>query len=118
MEAQGQPGTQQSSVGAEARHHRRFKLETDIRVYSRSVGLLKGYTADISEAGISAILKLTLSVGEVVQLEVDLPDGPVAIRALVKYKSAFRYGFQFVEPDPQGLIKATCSWLAAMPAHD
>lgn len=53
LEAQDQPGTQQSPVFAEVRRHPRFKLQTDIRVYSRSAGLLKGYTVDISESGIS-----------------------------------------------------------------
>jgi len=114
LESRNQPGTQQSPVLAEARRQPRFKLQTDIRAYSRFAGLLKGYTADISESGISAILKLEVSVGEVVQLEFELPSGPVAIRALVRHKTAFRYGFQFVELDPLGTIKATCSRLAAL----
>jgi len=118
LEAQDQPGRHPSVVSTDARHQPRFKLEINIRVYSRSVGLLKGWTVDISEAGISAILKLDLPVGEVVQLDFELPDGPVAIRALVRYKTAFRYGFQFVEPQLQGVIKATCSWLATMQACD
>jgi hypothetical protein len=98
---------------AEGRRHPRFELQTDIRVYSRTTGPLKGYTVDISESGISALLKLEVSVGEVVELEFALPSGPVAIRAVVRYKTAFRYGFQFVERDPQGVIKATCSRLAS-----
>ena len=111
MEAQNQPGTQ---FLADARRHPRFKLQTDIRVYPRGAGVLKGYTVDISESGVSALLKLEVSVGEVVELEFALPAAPVAIRAVVRYKTAFRYGFQFVEPDPQGVIKATCSYLAAL----
>lgn len=69
---------------------------------------------DISESGISAMLNLEVSIGEGVQLEFALPSGSVAIRAVVQYRNAFRYGFQFVEPDPQGVIKATCSRLAAL----
>jgi PilZ domain len=111
LEAHNQPGAQFS---AEARRHPRFELQTDIRVYPRNVGVLKGYTVDISESGISALLKLEVSVGEVVELEFALPSGPVAIRAMVRHKTAFRYGFQFVEPDLQGVIKATCSYLAAL----
>ena len=111
MGAQNQSETQ---FPAEARPHPRFKLQTDIRVYPRGAGVLKGYTVDISESGVSALLKLEVSVGEVVELEFALPAAPVAIRAVVRYKTAFRYGFQFVEPDPQGVIKATCSYLAAL----
>ena len=111
MEAENQPGT---PFSPEARRHPRFELQTDIRVYSRTTGLLKGYTVDISESGISAQLKLEVSVGEVVELEFELPSAPVAIRAVVRCKTAFRYGFQFVEPDPQGVIMATCSRLAGL----
>ena len=64
------------------------------------------------------MLKLELSVGELVQLEFELPSGPVAIRALVRHKTAFCYGFQFVEPDPQGAIKAACSRLAVLQGTD
>ena len=108
---QNQPGTH---FPAEARRHPRFDLQTAIRVYPRNAGVLKGHTVDISESGISALLKLEVSVGEVVELDFELPSGPVAIRAVVRYKTAFRYGFQFVEPDPQGVVKATCSRLAAL----
>jgi PilZ domain-containing protein len=114
LQGHNQPGMRQLPVLAEARRHPRFKLQTDIRVYSRSAGLLTGSTVDISESGISAMLKLELSVGEVVELEFELPLGPVAIRALVRHRTAFCYGFQFVEPDLQGVIKATCSRLAGL----
>jgi hypothetical protein len=111
LETQNQPGTQ---FPTEARRHPRFKLHTDIRVYPHAAGVLKGYSVDISESGISAMLTLEVSIGEVVQLEFALPSGPVTIRAVVQCRTAFRYGFQFVEPDPQGVIKATCSRLAAL----
>ena len=111
--------TQQSPAPIEARRQPRFKLQTDIRVHSSSSGLVKGYTVDISESGISAILKLEeVPVGELVQLEFELPFGPVTIRAQVMYQTAFRYGFQFVEPDESGAIKATCRYLATPRPHD
>jgi len=113
LETQEKPGTQTSIAHADARQHPRFKLETGIRVYSRSAGLLTGHTVDISESGISALLKLDLPVGEVVELVVELPDDPIEIRALVRHKTAFRYGFQFVEPELQSVISTICSRLAA-----
>ena len=113
MSAHTQAGTQHTAVYPDLRRNPRFKLQTDIRVYSRKAGLLKGHTVDICEAGISAMLTLEVAVGEVVQLEFDVPSGPVAIRAIVRHKTAFRYGFQFVEPDPRGVIKKTCEALAA-----
>lgn len=113
LSAHTQPGTRHASIHLDARRDPRFKLETDIRVYSRKAGLLKGHTVDICEAGISAVLRLEVAVGELVQLEFELPAGSVVIRAIVRHKTAFRYGFQFVEPDPRGVIKKTCEALAA-----
>ena len=99
---------------ADARRYPRFKLEVDIKIDSRTCGLLKGYTVDISEGGVSAILKLEVPVSEVVVLDFTLPLGQVVIHATVRQKRAFRYGFQFVDsgsaPDA---IRATCCQLAA-----
>ncbi len=97
----------------DARDQPRFKMETDIRIYSRSCGLLKGRTVDISESGIAAMLTLEAPVGEMVELEFALPSGPVAIHALVRQKNAFRYGFEFVDTDSvHELIRRTCRDLA------
>jgi len=118
LEADDQPGAKHSPGSVELRRHPRFPLRADIRVYSRNAGLLTGYTVDISESGISAMLKLELAIGELVDLEFTLPYGPVAIRAMVRHRTAFRYGFQFVEPEPEGAIKATCSRLALLQGNE
>ena len=98
---------------ADARRQPRFKMETDVRVYSRSCGLLEGRTVDISESGIAAMLTLEAPVGEMVELEFTLPSGPVAIHAIVRQKNAFRYGFEFVGLDSvHGVIRRTCRDLA------
>jgi hypothetical protein len=88
----------------------RAKLDVAIKIYSRNIGLLNGRTVDISESGIAAMFKLEVPLNEVVQLEFKLPHGQVAVRALVKQRDAFRYGFQFVEPnsEAQELIRRTC----------
>jgi hypothetical protein len=98
---------------ADPRRQRRFKMETDIRIYSRSCGLLKGRTVDISESGIAAMLTLEAPVGKMVELEFTLPSGPVAIHAIVRQKNAFRYGFEFVDSDSlHRVIRRTCRDLA------
>jgi hypothetical protein len=52
-------------------------------------------------------------VGEIVRLEFALPLGDVELLALVRQRSAFRYGFQFVETSSaQDVIGRTCSQLA------
>jgi hypothetical protein len=97
----------------EKRYHPRFKLTTNIKVNSRTCGLLKGHTVDISESGISALLKIEVSLGELVELEFTLPFGEVKIYAMVRQRNAFRYGFQFLDSDSmKEILRATCVDLA------
>jgi hypothetical protein len=97
----------------DARRQPRFKIEVDISINSRTCGLLTGHTVDISESGISAMLRIEVPVGEVVELDFTLPFGPVTIYAMVRQQSAFRYGFQFVESNTvHEVIQTTCRQLA------
>jgi c-di-GMP-binding flagellar brake protein YcgR len=97
----------------ENRRHPRFKLETDVCIYPRNASVVRGHTVDISESGISAMLRVEVPIGEVVRLEFSLPLGPVEVHALVRQRSAFRYGFQFVESiSAQEVIARTCRQLA------
>jgi PilZ domain len=113
MEAQRQAAARPTPDIVEKRRQPRFKLEVKINVNSRTCGRLKGQTVDISESGISAILKIEVPLGELVELEFTLPDGPVIVYAMVRQRSAFRYGLQFVESDSvKEIIQATCRQLA------
>ena len=113
MEAHNQPATGLVGDMVEKRGQPRFKLEVDIRFSSRKCGLLKGHTVDISESGISAMLKLEVPLGELVELNFTLPFGPVTIYAMVRQRNAFRYGFEFVQSNfiPE-VIRPTCRQLA------
>ena len=98
---------------ADARRHPRFKIEVDIRISSRTCGLLKGRTVDISESGIAAMLPIEAPLGEVVELNFTLPDGSVRIHATVRQRNAFRYGFEFVDSAAVlDVIRRTCRDLA------
>lgn len=113
MEVPGQFETGLTYESVDARRHPRFKLELDIRVYPRDCPVVRGYTVDISESGISAMLHIEVPVGEVVRLELTLPLGEVETLAMVRHRNAFRYGFQFVEASSaQDLIGRTCRQLA------
>ena len=97
----------------EARRHPRYRIETEIRVYPRNAEVIRGNTVDISESGISAMLRIEVPVGEVVRLEFKLPQGEVEVHAMVRQRNAFRYGFQFIESSPaQEVIGRTCRQLA------
>lgn len=98
---------------ADARRKPRFKFEVDITITSRTSGELKGRTVDISESGIAAMLTVEAPLGEVAELNFTLPFGPVTIRAMARQRNAFRYGFEFIDPDfvPE-FIRRTCRDLA------
>jgi len=97
----------------DGRRHPRFKLEVDVRVYPRNAPVVRGHTVDVSESGISAILRVEVPVGEVVRLEFSVSSGEVEVLAFVRQRNAFRYGFQFVEASSaQDIIGRTCRQLA------
>ena len=113
MQAQNQPagGGVQNTV--DVRRHPRFKIEVDIKINSKTCGTLKGHTVDISESGISAMLRIEVPLGEVVELDFYLPLGPIKIYAVVRQRNAFRYGFQFVESSAaHEIVQSTCRQLA------
>ncbi len=113
MERRGQFGSGQAEMIGDARRYRRFKLDVKIGVYPRECPVVRGDTVDISESGISALLREEVPLGEVVRLEFTLPLGAVEILAIVRQRSAFRYGFQFVEADSaQQILGRTCAHLA------
>jgi hypothetical protein len=97
----------------DARRQPRFKLAVAVSISSRTCGLLKGHTVDISESGIAAMLTIEAPVGEVVELNFTLPFGPVTIHAMVRQRNAFRYGFEFVDTSSANeSIRRTCRDLA------
>jgi len=113
MDARSHFGTDERFEMVDARRHPRFKLEVDIRVYPRDCPVVRGHTVDVSESGLSAMLRVEVPVGEVVRLELTLPEGDVEALAMVRQRNAFRYGFQFVEVgSSQDIIGRTCRQLA------
>jgi len=63
--------------------------------------------------GVSAMLSIEVPMGEVVELNFNVPLGPVAIYAMVRQRNAFRYDFHFVASNcVREVIKPTCLQLA------
>jgi PilZ domain-containing protein len=91
----------------------RFTLEVPLRIYCRSGDLLHGSTVDISESGMSAMIPLDMIVGQAVELRFQFDAESVSVQALVKNKTAFRYGFEFVlENHEREIIARGCRALA------
>ena len=113
MEPRSQLGASGAAESLDLRRHPRFKIEVDIRVYPREASVVRGHTVDISESGISAMLREEVPLGGMVRLEFTLPLGAVEVLAMVRHRSAFRYGFQFVEASSANdIIGRTCRELA------
>ena len=93
----------------DAHRRPRFKLQTGICVYQHGRPVVRGDTVDISESGISALLREEVSLDEIVRLMFSLPCGEVEIHALVRQRNAFRYGFHFMEAGPAfALVRRAC----------
>ena len=60
--------------------------------------MLPGRTRDISESGMAAIIPVELHVGAEVELQIRLPAGTQAVRAVVRHKNVYRHGFEFAQP--------------------
>ncbi len=95
-------GTQASGwEGPSRRRVERFELQTPLDVTVLRSGVpetLPGRAVDVCECGIAAMLAGELLPGEVVGIEVQLPDTTdlLRMRATVRYHDKLRYGFEFV----------------------
>jgi hypothetical protein len=117
LEARSQLVVAKTSGIADQRRHPRFTLDVAIRIYPRNRPVIRGNTVDISESGISAMLREEVAIGEIVRLEFSLPMGDVELLAMVRHRTAFRYGLQFLEAgSAQSMIGRTCRQLSV--SHD
>lgn len=78
------------------RSHSRYLL--DLRIVVRTKETLIGRTKDIAEGGLGATIPNNIDIGEIVELELQLPDTtePLKIKAEVRYRHGFQYGFKYL----------------------
>ena len=81
----------------EKRRHERLDLDVDVTVLTGS-GLVPGRSQDISLSGISVVLPVELTEGQEVKLQIRFSAATETIPAIVRYRHAFRHGFEFVQP--------------------
>ena len=73
-----------------------------------------GRSTEISEAGLGAVTSTELAPGEVVSLELALPERALMeLRAVVRHRMGFLHGFEFVSllPEQTGVIREFCQRL-------
>lgn len=95
----------------------RFLL--DLRLVVKAKETLLGRTKDIAEGGLGATIPGNIDIGEIVELELQLPetDEPLKLKAEVRYCKGFQYGFRFLHATEQQreLIRRTTHTLHMAP---
>src|SRR5579872_10593 len=104
------------------RRYPRFTVDMRIavQVFRPSGSLsLWGRSHELGEDGIGGTLTGEIEPGEVVSMELTLPvtAHPMKIRALLRYRSGLRHGFEFLALDSRQkeILARTCAMLAAAP---
>ena len=103
------------------RRYRRYEIDTQLQVMllgSEQRGTLRGRSLNISEAGIAGVFVTVWDVSAPVHLEFSVPvtSNPVRVGAVVRSRSGYRYGFEFVDlsPEQREIINKTCRTLALL----
>ena len=83
------------------RAHSRFLL--DLRLVVRAKETQHGRTKDIAEGGLGATIPGEIEIGEIVELELQLNETaePLKLKAEVRYRRGFQYGFKFLHASEQ-----------------
>jgi hypothetical protein len=78
------------------RSHSRYLL--DLRIIVRTKETLIGRTKDLAEGGLGATIPNDIKIGEIVELELQLPENqePLKVKAEVRYRQGFQYGFKYI----------------------
>jgi hypothetical protein len=99
------------------RAHSRFLL--DLRLVVRAKETQYGRTKDIAEGGLGATIPGEIGIGEIVELELQLNETtePLKLKAEVRYRRGFQYGFKFLHATEQQreLIRKTTHDLRMAP---
>lgn len=83
----------------------RYKCQQRLFVRYRANGhdaIVCGRCTVVGKGGIGAELKAELEIGQVVLLEISMPTAPAPrrLKAQIRNREGFNYGFQFLESDP------------------
>jgi hypothetical protein len=98
-----------------ARRWERHTVEISIAVSFLADGQQSKFNAqasDVSKGGLSLFTTREIAIGACLRLEFKLPysSTPLVIQGVVRTRSGFNYGIEFVNPSPdhQEIIERTC----------
>lgn len=92
----------------------------DLRVIVKTdTSTLHGRTKNLAEGGMAATVAGEIPMGELVELQFQLPQAsePLVLRAEVRYRHGFQYGFKFLPPTAEQ-IEIIRSAVRGLPVED
>jgi PilZ domain-containing protein len=106
--------------GVSARRYARYVADIKLTVEVFRSGertALWGHANEIGEDGVGGTLTGPVEPGEVVSMELSLPLAaqPIRLRALVRYRSGLRHGFEFlaVSTQQRDILRRVCEMLSS-----
>lgn len=103
---------------ARARRYPRYEFETDLTATMLGMDgseMARGCSLNINEAGIAGLFATEWNIGASVNLQFSVPfaSAPVRVRAVVRNRTSYQYGFEFVDltPEHSKTINRTCRML-------
>ena len=101
-----------------ARRFQRFELETEVsatHLLGEHGEIVRGRALNINEGGIGAVFASGWDVGTLVNLQFSVPveSMPFRVRGVVRNRTDYRYGFEFVNvtTEQRETISRTCRTL-------
>ena len=111
------PTQHRSSTRRVARYRTEIPLIVRILAENDEPVRVHGRCFEIAEAGLGAVITSELPAGEMVSLELSLPQVPDVqrLRAVVRHRMGFLHGFEFVSllPQQREAIRAYCRTLSS-----
>jgi len=114
-------GVEEHELQINRRRYPRYEIDTPLHMTLLGVeqrGTMHGRSLDSNEAGIAGVFVTEWEVGIPVQLEFSVPvtSRPVRVGGILRSRSGYRYGFEFVDlsPDQREIIAKTCRTLALL----
>jgi c-di-GMP-binding flagellar brake protein YcgR len=105
----------------DARRHPRYEIDTEVDVATvgaRDQRVMRGRSLNISQVGMAGIFVTGWPSGTAVTLKFPVPvvSNPLSVEAIVRSRSDYRYGFEFIELNPiqREIISKTCRTLALL----
>ena len=105
----------------EARRFPRYEIDTEIHAATfgkEKQEVMRGRALNISEAGVSGLFVTGWDAGTAVNLKFSVPvvSNPLSVDAVVRSRSDYRYGFEFVDLNPvqREIIGKTCRALSLL----